>query len=315
MYDLIIVGGGPAGLTAGIYAGRAKLNVLLVEKKLPGGQLNDTTLVENFPGHMSIQGPKLVESIQKQAESFGVEVKIEEVKDVKLKEAEKTIITTAGSYKAKCIIIATGAEPVELTVDGASKLKGRGVSYCAVCDGAFFEGKRIIEVGAGDAGFTETLFLTKFAKEIRMLIRHPKEDSHAIRAKDKVLVERVMSHPKVKMLWNMRLVEVLGEERVEGVVLEDLGSGERIVQEDIEGVFVNVGHRPQTDFLEGKLKMDRGYLITDERMRTSSPGVFAAGDVRRLSGEYAQAVVAASDGAIAALEAKKYIDDLSKLSN
>jgi len=309
-YDVIILGGGPAGLTAGIYTGRAKLKTLILEKKLPGGQLNDTTEVENFPGFPEpIQGPELMNRMRKQAERFGVKIFMEEALSLELAGYEKTVITASNRYRAPAIIIATGAAPIELPAKGADKLKGRGVSYCATCDGFFHQGKNVLEVGAGDAGLTEALFLTKFANEVRIVVRHPEDDPKAIRAKDAILVDRVKSHPKIKLLWNTKVVEILGEGKVEGVVLEELATGRRIVQNDISGVFVNIGHRPATEFLKGKLEMDeRGYLITDERMRTKIPGVFAIGDVRQLSGEYAQAVIAAADGAIAALEAEEYLN-------
>jgi len=314
-YELIIIGGGPAGLTAAIYAGRAKLKTLLLDKEIPGGQLNDTTEVENYPGFIEpIPGPELMERMRKQAERFGIEIKLEEVLDVgfsteALKKPLHTVITDEGRYKAPVVIIATGAAPVELPAKGADKLKGRGLSYCATCDGYFHQGKNVLQIGAGDSGFTEALFLTRFANEIRMIVRHPKGDHKAIKAKDAMLVEKVMSHPKVKFLWNTRVVEILGEQKVEGVVLEELSTKRKIVMDDISGVFVAIGHRPATGFLRGKLEMDeRGYICTDASCRTKIPGVFAVGDVRWFSGQYAQAVIAAGDGCIAALEAEEYLE-------
>lgn len=312
-HEVIILGGGPAGLTAGIYAARAHLKTLLLEKKLPGGQLNDTTEVENFPGFEEpISGPHLMERFRKQAERLGVEIKLEEAIDVRWgdEHQDHTVITDQGSYRAPVVIIATGAGPVELPAKGAKELKGRGLSYCATCDGYFFQGKNLLEVGAGDAGLTEALFLTKFANEVRIVVRHPKDDPKAIRAKDKMLVERVMRHPKVKFIWNAVIEELKGKGRLEAVVLRDLSTGGLFEQTDVAGVFVNIGHRPATEFLKGKLELDaRGYVITDLRTRTRIPGVFAIGDVRQFSGEYAQAVIAAADGCLAALEAEKYLED------
>ncbi len=312
-YDVIIVGGGPAGLTAAIYTARAHLKALLLDKEIPGGQLNDTTEVENYPGFSEpISGPQLMERTRQQAERFGVEIRLEEAIDVEWghERRDHVVITDQNRYEAPVVIIATGAAPVELPAKGAKELKGRGLSYCAVCDGYFYRGKNLIEVGAGDSGFTETLFLTKFANEVRMVIRHPKDDPRALRAKDRVLVERVMQNPKVKFIWNAVVEELKGTGRLEAVVLRDLGTGRLFEQTDVAGVFVNIGHRPATEFLRGKLEMDdEGYLVTDMRTRTKIPGVYGVGDVRKFSGEYAQAVIAAADGCIAALEAETYLQD------
>lgn len=310
-YDLIIVGGGPAGLTAAIYAGRAKLKTLLLDKKTPGGQLNDTTEVENFPGFPEpIMGPELMQRMVQQAQRFDVEIKMEEAQDLIISGAKRIVKTDQGHYEAPVVIISTGAEPVKLPAKNADRLLGYGVSYCATCDGYFFREKNLIVVGAGDAGFTEALFLTKFAKEVRIVVRHPQDDPKAIRAKDQILVDKVKSHPKVKFIWNAVVEEILGERRVEGVVLKDLATGTLTEMRDVQGVFVSIGHRPNTEFLKGKLEMDeKGYVLTDERTRTKIPGVFAVGDVRKFSGEYAQAVIAAADGCIAALEAERYLED------
>lgn len=312
-YEVIILGGGPAGLTAAIYTARANLKTLLLDKKIPGGQLNDTTEIENFPGFAeAISGPELMERTRKQAERFGVEIKLEEAVDIRWGDENKdhVVVTDQEKYQAQVVIIATGAGPVELPAKGAKELKGRGLSYCAVCDGYFFKGKVLLEIGAGDSGFTETLFLTKFASEIRMVVRHPQDDPKAIRAKDKLLVEKAFNNPKVKFIWNSVVEELRGAAKLEAVVLRDLGTGKQFEQRDVAGVFVNIGHRPATSFLQGKLEMnEEGYLITDMRTRTKIPGVFGVGDVRKFSGEYAQAVIAAADGCIAALEAEEYIQD------
>lgn len=312
-YDVIIIGAGPAGLTAAIYASRANLGTLLLDKEVPGGQLNDTTEVENYPGFEEpIAGPELMERTRRQAERFGTEIKLEEVVNVEWGTGgeDHAVTTSEGVYRAPIVIIATGAGPIELPAKGADRLKGRGLSYCAVCDGYFFQGKTVLEVGAGDSGFTETLFLTRMVKEVRMVVRHPEDDPNRFRAKDKMLVEKALQNPKVKFLWNAEVVELKGETKLEGVVLRDLGTGELRELDDVDGVFVNIGHRPATGFLKGKLEMDeRGYLLTDLRTRTRVPGVYGVGDVRRFSGDYAQAVIAAADGCIAALEAERYLED------
>lgn len=310
-YDVIIIGGGPAGLTAAIYTGRARLKTLLLDKRTPGGQLNDTTEVENFPGFDEpILGPELMQRMVRQAERFGTEIKLEEAQDLIISGVKRIVKTDTANYEAPVVIISTGAEPVKLPAKNADRLLGYGVSYCATCDGYFFRDKNLIVVGAGDAGFTEALFLTKFANEVRMVVRHPQDDPKAIRAKDQILVEKTKAHPKFKFVWNAVVEEILGEKRVEGVVLRDLATGKPWEMRDVQGVFVSIGHRPNTAFLKGKLAMDeRGYLITDERTRTQIPGVFAVGDVRKFSGEYAQAVIAAADGCIAALEAEQYLED------
>lgn len=311
LYDVIIIGGGPAGLTAAIYTGRAKLKTLLLDKRPPGGQLNDTTEVENFPGFDEpILGPELMQRMVRQTERFGTEIRLEEAQDLIIRGVKRIVKTDTASYEAPVVIISTGAEPVKLPAKNADRLLGYGLSYCATCDGYFFREKNLIVVGAGDAGFTEALFLTKFANEVRMVVRHPQDDPKAIRAKDQILVEKTKSHPKFKFIWNAVVEEILGDKRVEGVVLKDLTTGKLSEMRDVQGVFVSIGHRPNTTFLKGKLAMDaQGYLMTDERTRTQISGVFAVGDVRKFSGEYAQAVIAAADGCIAALEAEQYLED------
>ncbi len=312
-YEVIIIGGGPAGLTAAIYASRANRKTLLLDKEIPGGQLNDTTDVENYPGFDEpITGPELMERTKRQAERFGTHIVLEEAVDVEWggQGEDHRVITAENRYEAPVVILATGAGPVELPAQGADRLKGRGLSYCAVCDGYFFRGKKLLEVGAGDSGFTEALFLAKFADEVRIVVRHPEDDPQRFKAKDKTLIDRVLHHPKIRFLWNTEVVALKGEEKVEGVVLRRRDTGELLEMDDIAGVFVNIGHKPATEFLQGKLEMDEhGYLLTDRRMRTRVPGVYGVGDVRTFSGEYAQAVVAASDGCIAALEAEKYLRD------
>jgi len=310
--DLVIIGAGPGGLTSGIYSSRAQIDTLMLDKAAPGGQLNETTEVENYPGFAEpIQGPELMERMTTQAKRFGLEIRMQEVVDIEFSDTPNgihIIHTDEDIIGAKTIIIATGAHAVHLGAEGAERLAGHGVSYCATCDGFFFQNKNLLMVGVGDGGLTEALFLTRYANEMRLAVRHTKDDPKAIRAKDKMLKEKVLGDPKIKVLWNVVVHEILGQDHVEGVVLEDLGTGELVKQDDIEGVFIAIGHRPSTEFVKGKLDMDdHGYLITDLRMRTKVPGVYAIGDVRQFSGSYAQAAIAVGDGCIAALEVQKYL--------
>ena len=214
---------------------------------------------------------------------------------------------TQKEYGARAVIIASGSHPRELPVDGAKELKGKGVSYCATCDGFFFQGKRIIEIGAGDSGLTEAIFLTRFAESVQIVVRHPQDDPHALRASSNILKKRAEENEKISFLWNTVVEKVLGEDRVSGVLLRDLGTG-KSEQMAIDGVFVNIGHIPDTEFLRGVVDLDRhGYIVTDDHLRTNLPGVFAAGDVRADASRYAQAVIAAADGAIAAIEVESYL--------
>jgi len=306
-HDVIIVGAGPAGLTAAIYTGRALLPALIIEKGLPGGQLNETDLIENWPGfEEAVAAPELMQKLRGQAERFGTTIVQDEVVRIEPGENEHRVITPHGSYGARALILAPGSRPRELPAKGASRLKGRGVSYCATCDGFFFQGKRIIEVGAGDSGLTEALFLTRFAESVKIVIRHPEDDPKAFRAAP-ILRKRAQENPKIAFLWNRIVEEVLGEERVTGVKLKNLKTGETETIE-IDGVFVNIGHVPQTDFLKGTIELDEdGYIVTDGRLRTSVPGIFAAGDARIDANRYAQGVIAAGEGAIAGIEAEKHL--------
>ncbi len=204
------------------------------------------------------------------------------------------------------MIIASGSHPRELTVDGAKRLKGKGVSYCATCDAYFFQGKRVLEVGAGDSGLTEALFLTKFVESVGIVVRHPQDDPHALRA-SQILRKEAEENEKITFLWNKVVEKVIGEDRLTGVVLKDLETG-KSKEVAIDGLFVNIGHLPDTEFLKGRVDLDEhGYVITDDRLQTNLRGVFAAGDVRVGTSRYAQAIIAAGDGAIAAIEAEKYL--------
>lgn len=305
--DVIIIGAGPAGLTAAIYTGRALLSTLIIEKGLPGGQLNETDLIENWPGFEdAVAAPELMQKLRRQAERFGAEIVQDEVVRIEPGDDGHRVVTPHSSYRGRAVILSPGSRPRELPAEGASRLKGKGVSYCATCDGFFFQGKRLIEVGAGDSGLTEAIFLTRFAESVKIVIRHRKDDPKAFRAAP-ILRKRAEENPKIGFLWNRIVEEVLGEERVTGVRLRDLDTGETETLE-IDGVFVNIGHVPQTDFLEGTIELDEdGYIVTDKHLRTNVPGIFAAGDARIDANRYAQGVIAAGEGAIAGIEAEKHL--------
>ena len=305
--DVAIVGAGPAGLTAAIYAGRALLSTVVIEKALPGGQLNETDVIENWPGFAeTVSAPELMGQLRAQAERFGAEFVLDEVSTIEPGDPSHAVVASERTIQARTVILACGSRPKELPAEGASRLKGKGLSYCATCDGFFFRGKRIIEVGAGDSGLTESLFLTRFADSVSIVIRHPEDDPRAFRASG-ILQQRAREHPKIGFLWNRVVDAVLGEDRVEAARLRDLTTDET---EDvpIDGVFVNIGHLPQTEFLRGAVDLDpAGYIVTDGCLRTNVSGVFAAGDARIDANRYAQGVVAAGEGAIAAIEAEKYL--------
>ena len=306
-YDIVIIGAGPAGLTAAIYAGRALLKTLVIEKGLPGGQLNETDYIENFPGfEEKIAGQELMSRMRGQAERFGAEIDLDEVSRIESVDGWYRIKGMEKEYAARAVIIASGSHPRELPIDGAKRLKGKGVSYCATCDGYFFQGKKILEIGAGDSGLTEAIFLTKFAESVGIVIRHPQDDPHALRASP-IMRKEAQENPKIHFLWNKVVEKIVGEDRITGVILKDLGTGE-LEEVKTEGLFVNIGHIPDTGFLRETVALDeQGYVITDDHLQTNLSGVFAAGDVRIGTSRYAQAVIAAGDGAIAAIEAEKYL--------
>jgi thioredoxin reductase (NADPH) len=307
IYDVIIIGGGPAGLTAGIYASRANLSTLILASETWGGQLMQTTLVENFPGFAEgIQGPELMANMRKQAERFGV--KIVEKKVVKTEFGRRPFVVD--EYLGKSVIIATGAEFKWLGVPGEQKLIGRGVSACATCDAAFFRNKKVVVVGGGDAAMEDALVLTKFASEV--VVVHRRGELRA----SKVMQERVLNNPKIKVRFNTQISEILGEQKVEGVNLTpspspDSGEGKSKAEVcACDGVFVAIGHNPATEIFAGKVELDeRGFVkkvIRDGfNMETSVDGVFVAGDVHDMN--YKQAITAAAYGCEAALEVEKWL--------
>jgi len=300
--DIIIVGGGPAGLTAGLYAARARLKTLLLEGEVLGGQTATTELVENYPGFPDgISGPELVERMKQQARAFGLEISAPSMAtSIKIEGEIKKVTVGDTKHSAKAVIVATGARPKKLNVPGEKELKGRGVSYCATCDGALFKGKRVLVVGGGDAAMEEALFLTKFAE--RVLVIHRRDELRAA----KILQERAFDNKRVSFVWDSQILRILGESRVEGAIVQNKKSGEKRKVE-ADGIFIYVGTEPNTAFVGNLLRLDEeGYIVTDENMMTSIPGIFAAGDVRR--NPLKQITVAVGEGATAAISAQKYIE-------
>ena len=303
LYDLVIVGGGPAGLTAGLYAGRALLKTVLLEKGFLGGRAFTTSNIENYPGFPEgISGADMAEKLRKQAEKFGVEILTgEDV--VSLKDGELKEVTTAENiYKAMTVIIASGLHLRTLNILGEREFVGRGVSYCATCDGAFFTGKKIIVVGGGDSAIDEAIFLTRFAEKVTIV--HRRDELRAAKS----LQEKALAHPKIDFMWSSELRGIYGDNMVQKVVvLDKKAQKEREVS--INGVFMYVGNVPNTAFAEGILQLDEnGYILTDETLQTSVPGIFAAGDVRH--NLLKQIVVAMGEGALASVSAEKYIESL-----
>lgn len=303
--DLIIIGGGPAGLTAAIYAGRAKLDTLLLENKILGGQVRNSYTIENYPGFKSVKGSELADLFQSQAEEFGAVIdEFDLIEKIDLSDDEKTIETETYIYKPKAVIIATGATPKKLPIPGESEFEGRGIHYCAVCDGAMYEGKKIGVVGGGNSALEEALFLTKFAEKVYLIRRHDYFNGEQAR------IDEVLNHPKIEVLFNKDLVEPKGNDFLESVVLKDTKTGEKS-ELKLEAVFGYIGTEPKTTELKEYINLtDKGYIITNEDMETNIKGVYAAGDVREKN--HRQITTAVADGTIALLNAEKYIAECKK---
>lgn len=305
-YDIIIIGGGPAGFTAGLYTARAGLKTLLLEGVSTVSQITITDLIENYPGIPDgINGFDLMELFKKQALKFGLEILPEDVHSIFKNENNQnlwTVNTVDKSFSALSIIAATGAQWRELGVPGEKEFAGRGVSYCATCDGPFYRNRDVVVVGGGDSAIQEALFLTHFAKHITVIHRRDR-----LRAA-KILQKRVFAEKKIGFAWNAELAEVIGGNLVTGVRIKDVKSGE-LKPVNAEGVFIFVGRLPHTGAFKNILQLDReGYIITDDAMKTSAPGFFAAGDCRAKL--FRQVVTAAGDGANAAFSAELYIENL-----
>ncbi len=304
-YDLIILGSGPAGLTAAIYASRAKMKTLVLAGYQAGGQLMLTTDVEDYPGFPEgVQGPELIALMRKQAERFGAELINEDATSADFSKQALIIKSDSGTYKTKTVIIATGASARWLEIESEKRLIGRGVSSCAVCDAAFFKEKAVAVIGGGDSAMREALHLTKYASSVTIVHRRD-----AFRAFP-ILQDRVKANPKIKVVWNHVVEEVLGKDRVEGVKIKDVNTGKTQVL-NVQGMFVAIGHSPNTKFLKGQIALDpKGYIVVKNEVLTSKSdiGVFAGGDVH--DPKYMQAVTAAGAGCKAALEAEEFLESM-----
>ena len=304
VYEVIVIGSGPAGLTAGIYTARSKLSPLILGGFTWGGQLMNTTEVENYPGFPEgVMGPELMENMKKQAEKFGAEFYNKNVTKVDFSEKPFKVWTEDETlWEAKSIIIATGANPRLLGLDSEQKLFSRGISTCATCDGFFFTGEKIAVVGGGDSACEEALFLTRYADEVHLV--HRRDELRA----SKIMQERVIEHETITVRWNTVIEEFLGETSLEGVKFKNTVTGE-ITEEPLEGAFIAIGHIPNTDPFKGQIDMDEeGFIVVKKQTRTNIDGVFVAGDVEDT--RYKQAVTAAASGCKAALDVEKWLEGI-----
>ena len=301
MYDTIIIGAGPAGMTAALYAARSNLKVALIEGGLPGGQMNNTSDIENYPGYANISGPELAEKMFEPLENLGVEHLYGFVKDIENHGDVKKVITDDEEFATRTVIVATGSKHRLLGVPGEEELNSRGVSYCAVCDGAFFRDQDLLVVGGGDSAVEEAIFLTQFAKTVTIV--HRRDELRA----QKVLQDRAFANEKINFIWDSVVKEIKGENRVESVVIENVKTGQ-VTEQAFGGVFIYVGLDPVSDFVqELQIRDQAGWIVTDDHMKTSVTGVFAVGDVRQK--DLRQVTTAVGDGAIAGQEAYKYITE------
>ena len=305
-YDIVIVGSGPAGLTAAIYAARALVKTLVVGGQISGGQLMLTTGVENFPGFSEgIQGPDLMMQMRKQAERFGAEIRDEDAESVEFQQTPLKVVVGGRSVTANAVIIATGSSAKWLGIPSEEKLRGRGVSSCATCDGYFFRDKRVAVVGGGDTAIEEALFLTKYATEVILVHRRDK-----LRA-TKIMQSRALSNPKIKFQWNTIVDEVLGKDKVEGIRAKNPKTGEASII-PCDGLFIAIGFQPNTGLFGGKIDLDeKGYVKVRNDTESSVNGVFVAGDVHDY--KYRQAVTAAGEGCKAAIDALAYLEEQKEI--
>ena len=302
LYDMIIVGGGPGGYTAALYAARAGLDVLIIERLSAGGQMNLTGQIDNYPGFPEgIDGFQLSMNMQQQAERFGAKTKYAEVLQVELEGKIKSVQTNEGMYHAKTVVVSTGANPRQLGVSRENEMIGRGVGYCAHCDGMFYRGKTVAVVGGGNSAAAEALYLSRIAKEVILI--HRRDSLRATQIYHKPL----MDAPNIRFIWNSEVVELLGEDILEQVRVKNLKNGEEQLL-DVQGLFVSIGRKPATALVKDQLTLDgSGYIMAGEDTKTSIPGVYAVGDVR--SKELRQIVTAVADGAMAAHMAESFLSE------
>lgn len=309
IYDVIILGAGPAGLTAGLYAGRSLMSALIIEKAQEGGQIAITSEIENYPGQLleGETGPTLVARMSKQAEKFGAEKVSDTIKAVELEGPVKKLIGLKGEYEAKTVIVATGAKHRQIGCKNEEKFIGRGISFCATCDGSFFDGLEVYVVGGGDAAVEEAIFLTKFARKV--VVIHRRDELRAAKS----IQEKAFANPKISFMWDSVVEEVDGDDVLSKMIVKNVKTGELTTIEaepddGLFGLFGFIGLLPDTEIFEGILNLEKGYVVTDNNLHTNIPGVFAAGDLRIKT--LRQVVTAAADGAIAATEAEHYLSDM-----
>ncbi len=301
-YDVVIIGGGPAGLTAGLYASRDRLNTLLIERELIGGQITNAEKVENYPGFPEgISGYELGQLMHQQAAKYGLKTVTAEATGIELQEGQKVVKTTEGNFRARAVIIAGGSKRQTLGIPGEEKFTGKGVSYCATCDAPFFREQPVAIAGGGDAAITEALHLAKFASRVTVIHRR-----RQLRATH-ILRERAFAEPKIDFRWDTTVEKIEGEKFVQRLRLNQVPTGEKSTLE-VAGIFISIGFKPDTDYLKGILPLDAvGHIITNEKMEAGVPGIFAAGDIRRDSAR--QAITAAGDGATAAIYAERFLTE------
>lgn len=301
-YDVIIIGAGPAGYTAGIYCSRARHDTLIISGLLPGGQLMNTTDVENYPGFdEGIMGPDLMLTMRKQAERMNTTIIDDVVVNVDFRNKPFKVLTGSEEYEAKAVIVCTGATPRKIGIEGEQTFSGKGVSYCATCDGAFFRNQDIAVVGGGDSCMEEATFLTKFASKVHII--HRRDTFRA----SKIMQERALNNENIQVHWNSEIEDIKGDQKVQQIVLKDTKTGENKIL-DMGGVFVAIGHEPNTELFKNQLEMDEnGYIIQKENTETSVKGVFTAGDVH--DHRYRQAVTAAGFGCMSAIDVDKYLSE------
>ncbi len=309
VYDIIVLGAGPAGLAAASYAGRARMDTLLIEGTKDGGQIVITNEIENYPGSLEEEsGPSLIARMTKQVEKFGADRVTDTIVDVELEGKVKHLKGNHGDYYAKAVVIATGASPRPIGCPGEKEFTGKGVSYCATCDANFFEDFEVYVVGGGDSAVEEAMYLTKFARKVTLI--HRRDELRAAKS----IQEKAFANPKMAFMWNTTIEEIKVDGVVTSMIVKDTKTGEtREIEADEEdgtfGIFVFVGFDPKSQLFEGKLEMENRYIVTDKYMHTSVPGVFAAGDV--IVKHLRQVVTACGDGAVAATEAQHYVENLA----